>query len=1123
MAERSRPTSIWVETPNGRRPLNAMLSDSGLTANVKPTFLELDTPFSGEILVRGGAFLVLDNIVLRRPHLAMREPEPIEKAAVDDPNRSRFYVDVSGISDDTRTRLQDWVKRRGFKVDWLAKIITSVDDPGAQTETPAAAEGDNRMTDTDTNHLKTINITFSFGDKGKWHTLPLHVRVKQGQLQLFVETEQAPKKPIKAGVQLIVRFGDDEDDEFRAVTGELRTWEDGGRSIAGFSLVPTDELSDRHRVAVTGWAKDEQQPEIIGFELPKELFYVGLTYGRGVAVSDHYPARISDDGEHVEVLMHDRAPGNESETWTIIVGDTPFSGIVSWRDEDADPMIMRLRFDNLSNARRKALERAISGMGATLMLPRIQPPPAPPASTPPPPKAEQPAPAGSELPSMPPAPELPPVDDDSITESAVRMGGAPAEVTDDQFRRVPPTEPPSEPEVLVENGVRSGGSPAEVTAPGARPESLVNMAAQSRADATGFVDVSALRAEREPLHEPMPPPPVPEPTPTPDVIATAPADDDEQTEAEPDLDHTMLPHQVAEVRARVLDDDDDVVTEEGELSGAETDDGEEPPLVTVLPEAPAVEGGPGFVLDVFLTRAFESEHRYSGDEPLTIGRWDDNRLQLPMSNVSKHHLVIKRGDAGFEVEDLRSSNGTFVNGKRAKKAVPLADGDCIQVGNYHLMFWQTDDIGTWEPKRFPVLVGQLGQTPHAKGEAALVSGQLWVFLGDEVNVVPEGLVSLQIQKDGTKVNTKWLMERMKVGSSDKHGFELYPENSHSGMIMERALADLGYGMYQDPDRKEAAQPARLSVRMELPSLGADGEQEEELELMNNDQPIPLDSDGNIEMPRQKSIAGDWRQHSTKKIVAPGVDLVMAALGVLASYLVFGSPAFTLGLLIVFAIVLISIYVMKRSARKAKLLLNDFVGQEPPEQMLLKMPIMDQVAKIRRLDKIDYVHARVWQLIFDRWLVALGGLAALVVVIFAGSFALDGVFMAKAQITGEKVEPFAPTKFVVDTIWGTGSVEIDVKKPEPPPAPKVDKAKVAANDTGAEPTAPPPDEQPAAKPAPTPKPAETLPPPLPAKPEEAKDCLDARHSKDNQRACCWKLPTADIKVIKGCVDQIKVEE
>ena len=72
-------------------------------------------------------------------------------------------------------------------------------------------------------------------------------------------------------------------------------------------------------------------------------------------------------------------------------------------------------------------------------------------------------------------------------------------------------------------------------------------------------------------------------------------------------------------------------------------------------------------------------------ERMTIGRKPDNDVQIDNLAVSgKHALVITILDDSF-LEDLGSTNGTYVNGKLIKKHA-LRDGDVVGVGKHELKY-----------------------------------------------------------------------------------------------------------------------------------------------------------------------------------------------------------------------------------------------------------------------------------------------------------------------------------------------------------------------------------------------------------------------------------------------------
>jgi signal transduction histidine kinase/CheY-like chemotaxis protein len=83
-----------------------------------------------------------------------------------------------------------------------------------------------------------------------------------------------------------------------------------------------------------------------------------------------------------------------------------------------------------------------------------------------------------------------------------------------------------------------------------------------------------------------------------------------------------------------------------------------------------------------------------GPEGATLGRDQECTLQLAREDISRRHArVYLAGDGRWFVEDLKSSNGTLVNGVIVKRA-EIAFGDRIQLGeNLMFIFARHDDLG----------------------------------------------------------------------------------------------------------------------------------------------------------------------------------------------------------------------------------------------------------------------------------------------------------------------------------------------------------------------------------------------------------------------------------------------
>jgi len=74
---------------------------------------------------------------------------------------------------------------------------------------------------------------------------------------------------------------------------------------------------------------------------------------------------------------------------------------------------------------------------------------------------------------------------------------------------------------------------------------------------------------------------------------------------------------------------------------------------------------------------------------IRIGRQFDNDLVLEYPQVSRKHAELRFSDGCFEIVDLNSTGGTFVNGVKVKNQI-LNKGDVISLVNLHLVFGQDE-------------------------------------------------------------------------------------------------------------------------------------------------------------------------------------------------------------------------------------------------------------------------------------------------------------------------------------------------------------------------------------------------------------------------------------------------
>ncbi|MHC4695946.1 MAG: rhomboid family intramembrane serine protease [Planctomycetota bacterium] len=79
----------------------------------------------------------------------------------------------------------------------------------------------------------------------------------------------------------------------------------------------------------------------------------------------------------------------------------------------------------------------------------------------------------------------------------------------------------------------------------------------------------------------------------------------------------------------------------------------------------------------------------AGTSPVEVGKLTDADLTLIGSQVSRTHCRLVATDSGWRIEDRKSTNGLFVNGKRIA-AHELRHGDRIRIGDYELGYASTN-------------------------------------------------------------------------------------------------------------------------------------------------------------------------------------------------------------------------------------------------------------------------------------------------------------------------------------------------------------------------------------------------------------------------------------------------
>lgn len=120
-------------------------------------------------------------------------------------------------------------------------------------------------------------------------------------------------------------------------------------------------------------------------------------------------------------------------------------------------------------------------------------------------------------------------------------------------------------------------------------------------------------------------------------------------------------------------------------------------------------------------------------ERTTLGRRPYNDIVIDNLAVSGEHAVIHMADDGVEIEDVGSTNGTYVNAKAVTRQ-ELRNGDIIEVGKYKIRFLQEAEGENFE-KTMLVKPGMVSPSMVAPRAAAAATPQAAVPLSAVIRVM----------------------------------------------------------------------------------------------------------------------------------------------------------------------------------------------------------------------------------------------------------------------------------------------------------------------------------------------------------------------------------------------------
>ena len=198
-------------------------------------------------------------------------------------------------------------------------------------------------------------------------------------------------------------------------------------------------------------------------------------------------------------------------------------------------------------------------------------------------------------------------------------------------------------------------------------------------------------------------------------------------------------------------------------------------------------------------------------ERMTVGRGQDCDLVLPIAEVSRHHALFVREGADFEVRDLESSNGTYVNGERVTRRV-LAVGDVVQIEIFEFTFVLEehpigDEIKTEAPPK-PQAQAGIDANQFTQLDEVL---DLAPYAVEDPNA-PEPIAETATREEPPVATPKW--------DASEDDLLVSPDEAHALPAVDLAIAPEGAIHLDDAegDKEEASDLATLEIRVKRDGL-----------------------------------------------------------------------------------------------------------------------------------------------------------------------------------------------------------------------------------------------------------------------------------------------------------------
>ncbi len=184
----------------------------------------------------------------------------------------------------------------------------------------------------------------------------------------------------------------------------------------------------------------------------------------------------------------------------------------------------------------------------------------------------------------------------------------------------------------------------------------------------------------------------------------------------------------------------------------------------------------GFNLELTYSVQVDDGTKYIITNELSIGRSDACDIKIDDKKISRKHAKFDILDKELIIEDLNSSNGTFVNGIRIEEATKLVNGDVVKLESHQLKIFVTASLPNKQERDDRTKVVDSIRDESSEKQRPIIDNSEQ----SEVNKTPESAIETKqkeipvVSKETVKKEEVKVKQEPKVKEAVKHSEEEIP-------------------------------------------------------------------------------------------------------------------------------------------------------------------------------------------------------------------------------------------------------------------------------------------------------------------------------------------------------------